>query len=81
MKESHRVEEFLDQLGLIGIEKLEDWINKIITNSNMIERWGSYSKKLNIDEISEATLEDICARTNPRKLSSEAIKSILEATI
>ena len=81
MQESTRIKEFLNQLGLIEFEKFENWINKIFVKSNMIDKWGPYSKQLNLNEISEATLMDICARTNPRKLSSDAIKSILEATI
>ena len=81
MQESPRIKEFLDQLGFIEFEKFENWINKIFVKSNMIDKWGPYSKQLNLNEISEATLMDICARTNPRKLSSDAIKSILEATI
>ena len=80
MQESPRIVEFLQQLGFSGIEKLEEWISRIFVNTGMIDKWGSYAKEINIDVISKATLEDICARTNPRKLTAEGVKSILKMT-
>jgi len=80
MQESPRIVEFIKQLGFSNIEKLEEWLSRIFVLTKMINQWGPYSKNINIDVISEATLKDICARTNPRKLTIEGVKSILEAT-
>ena len=46
----------------------------------MVKKWGAYGKEINVNEVSEATLEDIAARTNPRKLTVEGVRSILEMT-
>ena len=80
MQESPRIEEFIQQIGLGGIERLEEWISRISENTKMVKKWGAYGKEINVNEVSEATLEDISARTNPRKLTVEGVKSILEMT-
>ena len=43
-------------------------------------KWGNFSRDFNIKHISQNILNDVCARTNPRKLTIEAIESILEET-
>ena len=78
--ESNRVLEFVKQLGLSDIDELEKWVSEIIDRCDLSNKWGDYSKPFNLDEIAQATLNDICARTNPRKLTVEGVKSILEAT-
>ena len=80
MQESPRIEEFIQQIGLGGIERLEEWISRISENTKMVKKWGAYGKEINVNEVSEATLEDIAARTNPRKLTVEGVRSILEMT-
>jgi alcohol dehydrogenase class IV len=44
------------------------------------DKWGNFSKDFNINDMSENILNDVCARTNPRKLTIDALVSILEDT-
>jgi len=80
MQESPRIEEFIQQIGLGEIERLEEWISRISINTEMVKKWGAYCKEINMNQASREILEDVCARTNPRKLTEEGIKNILEMT-
>ncbi len=78
--ESDSVTKFLKEMSINDINVLDKWISEIMQICKLNNRWGNFSRDFNLDDMSQNIVNDICARTNPRKLTVEGIKSILEET-
>jgi alcohol dehydrogenase class IV len=79
-EESPRVVEFLSAVGLSDLEGLEAWVSRVFQKSSLSRKWGEKSSDVNLGEAAEAALKDVCALTNPRKLTAEGLTSVLDAT-
>ena len=78
--ESNSVIKFLKEMDINDINILDKWISEIMDICKLNNKWGNFSKDFNLDDMSQNIINDICARTNPRKLTVEGIKSILDET-
>ena len=62
------------------IQILDKWTLEIMQICELNNKWGNFSEDFNLDDMSQIIINDYCARTNPRKLTIEGIRSILEET-
>ena len=80
MKESDRIVDILNRLGFDGIEDFEGFVLRVFLESGISNKWNLTSKEIDLAQVSEEILTDVCARTNPRQLTLDGIRSILEST-
>ncbi len=78
--ETDHVKKFLDKLKINDLDNLNLWVSEIMKECDLNDKWGKFSTDFDIKDMSENILNDSCARTNPRKLTVEAITSILQDT-
>tara|TARA_B110000977_G_scaffold200824_1_gene292788 strand:- start:9475 stop:10596 length:1122 start_codon:yes stop_codon:yes gene_type:complete len=78
--ESDSITKFLKEININDISTLDKWISEIMQIGKLNNKWGNFARNFNLDDMSQNITNDICARTNPRKLTVEGIKSILEET-
>ena len=78
--ESENINQFLKEMDINDINILDKWILEIMQICDLNNKWGNFSEDFNLDDMSQIITNDICAKTNPRKLTIEGIKSILEET-
>jgi len=79
-QETSKINKILKELDFNSIDELNNWVTRIMNLGKLEKNWGNFAKEFIIDELVEKILNDVCARTNPRKLTYETIKSILETT-
>ena len=79
-QESGSIKKFLREINIDDIDSLASWITDIMKKCELDDKWGNFSRDFNINDMSENILNDVCARTNPRKLTIDALVSILEDT-
>ena len=74
---------FADAVGLSTLDQLLEWLSQVSESASLSLNWG---ERLDPDagiepgRIAEIALEDVCLRTNPRKLALEDLSAILENT-
>tara|TARA_B110000238_G_scaffold183635_1_gene210325 strand:+ start:477 stop:1598 length:1122 start_codon:yes stop_codon:yes gene_type:complete len=79
-QESDDVKKFLNELGINNLDSLTLWVSEIMKECDLSDKWGNFSRDFDTNDMSENILNDICARTNSRKLTNDAIISILKDT-
>lgn len=75
--------QFAIEIGLASTEELGYWVSKTLDSAGLPLNWGNESanvKRVDIAAVTQRTLEDICLRTNPRKITSEELTLVLEKT-
>ncbi len=79
-----KVAEILKEIGFNEISDFENWLGRILTMANLPRKWGIYMSESNtfsLEDIAKVAYEDLCMKTNPKKLSIEEIISILQETL
>lgn len=80
---SSKVSEIVRFIGFNELSEFDKWLSNIQTIANIPQKWGMYLNKENsisIEEIASTASEDVCIKTNPRKLSLEEIINVLQET-
>jgi alcohol dehydrogenase class IV len=81
---SPKVLEILKFIGFNELSEFDEWLTTIQITSCIPRKWGSYlsgESPISIEEIALTASEDVCMKTNPRKLSLEEINNVLQETM
>lgn len=80
---SPRLAQFAGAVGLESVERLSRWVTDLAASAGLPTRWGAATTtaaQVDLAVVAEAALQDVCGRTNPRKLAKDDLRTILEAT-
>jgi alcohol dehydrogenase class IV len=81
-EESPKPSVFANEIGFSSLDGMVDWISEILQQAGLPETLGGAATDgvdLNVEEVAQAALGDICLRTNPRKMGEQDLLDLLSA--
>ena len=80
---SPKVMEILNFIGFNSVPEFGSWLANIQSKANIPNKWGIYLNNQNqniVNDLAILASEDVCIKTNPKRLSMEEIQNILLET-
>ena len=75
--------EFASELGFNSLNDLTKWISTLLEAAGVNLSWSeavTSGRTVDLEEVARAAMEDVCIRTNPRRMTHSDLLNILEVT-